>query len=99
MRLKLQPLLFDDDDKVSAAALRSSIVSPAKRSARAQRKDESKRTDDGLPVHSFRTLLADLATLAKNRVRTSGAKSAEFYMLTRATPLQRRALELLGVSA
>jgi hypothetical protein len=98
MRLKLQTLLFDDDDKVSAAALRSSIVAPAKRSARAQRKDESKRTDDGLPVHSFRTLLADLATLAKNRVRTSGAKSAEFYMLTRPTPLQQRAFDLLGVS-
>jgi hypothetical protein len=98
MRLKLQTLLFDDDDKVSAAALRSSIVAPAKRSARAQRKDESKRTDDGLPVHSFRTLLADLATLAKNRVRTSGAKSAEFYMLTRPTPLQQRAFELLDAS-
>jgi len=98
MRLKLQPLLFDDDDKVEAAALRCSIVAPAKRSARAQRKEQSKRTDDGLPVHSFRTLLADLATLAKNRVQTSGAKSAEFYMLTRPTPLQRRAFELLGVS-
>ena len=74
MRQKLQPLLFDDEDKASAAALRSSIVAPAVRSQRAMRKDGSKRTDDGLPVHSFRTLLADLATLAKNRVRTSGAK-------------------------
>lgn len=98
MRLKLQPLLFDDEDKLSAQALRSSIVAPAKRSARAQRKDESKRTDEGLPVHSFRTLLTDLATLAKNRVRTTAAQGAEFYMLTRPTPLQRRAFELLGVS-
>jgi transposase len=98
MRQKLRPLLFDDEDKASAAALRSSIVAPAMRSQRARRKDESKRTDDGLPVHSFRTLLADLATLAKNRVRTSGAESAEFYMLTRPTPLQQRAFELLGAS-
>jgi hypothetical protein len=98
MRQKLQPLLFDDEDKASAAALRSSIVAPAVRSPRATRKDESKRTDDDLPVHSFRTLLADLATLAKNRVRTSGAKGAEFYMLTRPTPLQQRAFELLDAS-
>ena len=98
MRQKLQPLLFDDEDKASAAALRSSIVAPAVRSPRATRKDESKRTDDGLPVHSFRTLLADLGTLAKNRVRTSGAKGGEFYMLTRPTPLQQRAFELLGAS-
>ena len=98
MRQKLQPLLFDDEDKASAAALRSSIVAPAMRSQRARRKDESKLTDDGLPVHSFRTLLADLATLAKNRVRTSGAKGAEFYMLTRPTPLQQRAFELLDAS-
>ena len=98
MRQKLQPLLFDDEDKASAAALRSSIVAPAMRSPRARGKDQSKRTDDGLPVHSFRTLLADLATLAKNRVRTSGAKDAEFYMLTRPTPLQQRAFELLGAS-
>jgi hypothetical protein len=99
MRQKLQPLLFDDDDKAAAASQRSSIVAPAVRSERAQQKDESKRTDDGLPVHSFPTLLADLATLAKNRVRTSGTKGAEFYMLTRPTPLQRRVFELLGASS
>ena len=98
MRLKLQPLLFDDEDKVAAAALRSSIVAPAKRSPSAHRKDESKQTEDGLPVHSFRTLLADLGTLAKNRVRTSAAQEAEFYMLTRPTSLQQRAFELLGAS-
>ena len=98
MRLKLQPLLFDEEDAAAAAALRSSIVAPAERSASARRKDASKRTADGLPVHSLRTLLADLATLAKNRVRTSGAEGAEFYMLTRPTPLQQRAFELLGAS-
>jgi len=98
MRLKLQPLLFDDEDTTAAAALRSSIVAPAVRSASARRKDASKRTADGLPAHSLRTLLADLATLAKNRVRTSRAKGAEFYMLTRPTPLQQRAFELLGAS-
>jgi transposase len=98
MRLKLQPLLFDDEDTEAAAAGRSSIVAPAVRSESARRKDASKRTADGLTVHSLRTLLADLATLGKNRVRTSGPHGAEFYMLTRPTPLQQRAFELLGAS-
>ena len=98
MRLKLQPLLFDDEDKEAAATLRSSIVAPAVRSESARRKDASKRTADGPPAHSLRTLLADLATLGKNRVRTAEAKDAEFYMLTRPTPLQQRAFELLGAS-
>jgi len=97
MRQSLAPILFDDDDKASAASLRRSVVAPAVRSPRARRKDETKRTEDQQPVHSFRTLLADLATLTKNRVRTSGATAAEFYMLTQETPLQRRAFELLDV--
>ena len=98
MRLKLHPLLFDEDDSEGAAALRSSIVAPAVRSASARRKEASKRTAEGLRAHSLRTLLADLATLSKNRVRTSGPQGAEFYMLTRPTPLQQRAFDLLGAS-
>jgi hypothetical protein len=98
MRQKLQTILFDDDDKTSAESLRSSIVAPAPRSARAQRKDKTKRTEEGLPVHSFRTLLADLATLSKNRVQTEGATPCEFYVLTQPTDLQRHVFELLGVA-
>ena len=98
MRQKLQTVLFDDDDKASAESLRSSIVAPAPRSAHAQAKDQTKRTEEGLPVHSFRTLLADLATLSKNRVQTEGATPAEFYVLTQPTDLQRHVFELLGVS-
>ena len=69
LRRDLAPVLFDDD-KAAAEAQRPSVVKPAERSPRAQRKAQHQRTDDGWPVHSFRTLLADLATLAKNRVRT-----------------------------
>ena len=98
MRQKLQPILFDDDDKASAESLRSSIVAPAPRSVRALTKDRTKRTQEGLPVHSFRTLLADLATLSKNRVQTEGATPGEFYVLTQPTDLQRHVFELLGVS-
>src|SRR6202795_3922280 len=99
MRQALKPLLFDDEDKAAAEALRSSIVAPAQRSPRAKAKAATKRTEDGLPVHSFQTLLADLATLTKNQVRLLGADGASLDILATPTPLQQRAFELLGVSA
>jgi transposase len=97
MREKLAPILFDDEEKQAAEALRSSIVAPAQRSPSAIAKELTKRNEQGEPVHSFRTLLEDLGTLAKNRVRVVGNKPCEFYMLTRPTALQSRALDLLGV--
>jgi hypothetical protein len=69
MRRALAPMLFDDDDRDAARARRPSVVAPAERSARAQQKALSERTDDGTPVHSFQTLLQDLATVAKNRIQ------------------------------
>jgi len=99
MRQALKPLLFDDEDKAAAEALRPSIVAPAQRSPRAKAKAATKRTEDGLPVHSFQTLLADLATLTKNQVRPLGADGATLDILATPTPLQQRAFELLGVSA
>jgi hypothetical protein len=62
MRQVLAPLLFDDEDREAAQAQRTSIVAPAQRSPSAQQKAASQQTADGLPVHSFRSLLADLAT-------------------------------------
>ncbi len=56
-------------------------------------------TAEGLTVHSFRTLLAELATLTRNRVVPAGAdEGAAFEILAEPTPLQARAFELLGVS-
>jgi CHASE3 domain sensor protein len=69
MRQALAPILFDDDDKAAGEALQISPVAPARRSPRAERKAQRKRTDQGEPVHSFQTLLADLATLTKNRIQ------------------------------
>lgn len=102
MRRALAPILFDDEERELAEALRDSVVSPARRSPKSRRKARRKRTDDGVPVHSFRTLLKDLATIAKNRVRPCGTKPAdvsiaEFDVLTTPTPLQRRIFDLLGV--
>ncbi len=65
---------------------------------RPRAKETRKQTDDGSPVHSFRTMLADLGTLAKNRVRLVGVSGSEFYKLTQPTALQQRALDLLGVT-
>jgi Transposase DDE domain len=56
LRQKLAPMLFEDEEPVAGEALRSSVVAPAQRSPRAQRKVSSLRTDDGLPTHSFATL-------------------------------------------
>ena len=95
MRRALAPILFDDDDPAAAQAQRDSIVAPAKRSPQALHKAQSKRTQDGLPVHSFQTLLADLATVAKN---TALMNQTTMQIVTTPTPLQQRALELLRVS-
>lgn len=98
MREALAPILFDDDEKECAQRMRESIVAPAQRSPRALRKATTKRTDQGEPVHSFQTLLQDLATITKNRVRPQGVKSVEFdLVVTTPTAHQRRAFELLGV--
>jgi len=64
-----------------------SIVQAAPRSDAARAKDKTKQTEEGFPVHSFRTLLADLGTLAKNRVRVRGVSGPEFYELTNPTAL------------
>lgn len=95
LRRALAPLLFDDEEAGGAPA--SSPVAPAQRSAAARRKAQRQQTADGLPAHSFRGLLRQLATLTTNRVHLK-AKDAAFDQLTLPTPLQQRAFDLLGVS-
>jgi hypothetical protein len=65
MRQRLAPMLYDDTDKDAAEALRASVVAKAERSPAAVAKQTTGRTQDGLPVHSFQTLLGDLATLTR----------------------------------
>ncbi len=72
-------------------------MQPARKPNDAKRKANSGRTDDGLPVHSFQTLLDDLATLTRNRVKTPAGEAATANVLPRPTPLQERAFNLLGV--
>jgi len=97
LRAKLAPMLYDDDDREAAAALRTSIVAKAGRSLAAQAKQTRGVTDDGLPVHSFQSLLADLATLTRNEVVTAVAPAAALTLYTRPTTLQQKAFDLLGI--
>ena len=100
MRRSLAPMLFDEHDPAGRDAQRTSPVAKAKPSPAAQRKTTRKRTDpaDGepLPVHSFHTLLADLATLTRNVVRLGHNRLTA--ILATPTRIQRRSLDLLGVA-
>ena len=97
MRQDLAPLLFDDEDPAAAEKRRASVVAPAQRSEPAQNKAQSKRTQDDLPVHSFQTLLSDLATIVASRVQPKDANTPAFDVITLPTALQQRALDLLKV--
>jgi transposase len=97
MRQALAPILFDDHQRAEAAAARSSIVAPAQRSKAARRKAATKRTADGLPVHSFQSLLAELATFTRNTMAMAAAPQDTFLLYPQQTPTQLRAFELLAV--
>jgi transposase len=97
MRQCLAPMLFDDTYKEEAEARRSSVVAPVLRSKAALKKQTTGVTPDGLPVHSFHTLLADLATLARNTISTAINPLYPLTVVTRPTPVQQKAFDLLGV--
>jgi hypothetical protein len=98
MRARVKPMLFDDEQLDEASASRASPVLKAVRSEHAKAKDSSKRADDGLPLHSFRTLLKDLGTLSYNVARTPANPSASIVIIARPTPVQAKAFDLLGLS-
>jgi len=97
MRQRLAPMLFDDTDKAAAEALRPSIVAQAQRSPAAVAKQTTGLTPDGLPVHSFHSLLADLATMVRNTIVTGITPNYPLTVLTRPTPIQQKAFALLDV--
>jgi len=95
MRQQLAPMLFDDDDKQTSEQLRSSPVRDAQPSQQAKYKATTKKCQaDDLAVHSFQTLLADLATVTRNTVELNGQ---QFDKITTPTPTQQKALNLLKV--
>jgi hypothetical protein len=98
MRERLKPMLFDDEHLDEASAVRASPVAKAPRSEHAKAKDASKTADDGTPLHSFRTLLQDLSTLAYNIIYTHLNPNAKIVTTTRPTPVQTKAFKLLGLN-
>ena len=75
------------------------MVVPVKSETPGKRKAATKRTSEGFPVQSFRTLLTNLAAIAQNRVQPKlGGVSVSFDKLTTPTSLQQKAFDLLGVS-
>jgi hypothetical protein len=98
MHARLAPMLFTDDDKATAQATRPSPVAPAARSPRALAKAAAEHTAADLPVHSLQTLLRDLATICLNQIQPADPALPGFRLVTTPTPLQRQALDLLGVS-
>jgi transposase len=92
LQQRLAPLLFTDDTPLTPA----DPVKPATRSPSAHAKAASARTPDRHPAHTLPDLLADLATLTRNQLRTGHADHT-FARLTTPTPLQARALQLLDI--
>lgn len=98
MRSKLAPLLYDDTDREIAVRMRNSAVAKAQRSPSAVRKETTGRTEDGLPVQSFQSLLGDLATYCRIQATTPLNENYVFTLTSRPTPTQKRAFELLGIA-
>jgi hypothetical protein len=97
MRKALASLLFADEELPERRTTRDP-VNPAEASPSAKKKKARKLTPDGLPVQSFSTLLAELGSRCRNRCRIASDPTAPaFTLITDPTPLQKRALELLGV--
>jgi hypothetical protein len=97
MRRTLAPLLFEDHERSAAAASRTSPVAAAQVSPAARAKARRRQSEDGEPLHSFRTLLADLATLTRNTVRFGD--NLPMTVLSRPTAIQQRAFDLLGIAS
>ena len=94
MREAWRELLFADEDQAAKAT--RDPVAPAERSAAAKAKVARRHHEDGTPIHSFQTLLTDLATIVRNTCCTSSAHDAPtFTVTTQSSPLQRRALDLI----
>jgi transposase len=96
MRQAWGSLMFTDED--SQAKLTRDPVTPAARSDAAMKKVQSRTLEDGSPVHSFQTLMAQLQTIVRNTCCTpkSGTDAPSFQITTMPSDMQKRALELIG---
>jgi transposase len=97
MRRALAPVLFEDEELPEDRKRRDPIL-PAKPSESAKLKKATHQTADGLPVHSFETLMAELATRGRVTYRLKSEElGLTFKQVPDLTPIQARAHELLGL--
>ena len=89
LRQAWAPICFTDEHPPE----RADPVAPAQRSPAARTKSSRRRTNDDQPVHSFATLLDELATLTRNTITFTGG--ARIDKLATPTALQRSAFELI----
>ena len=95
LRQALAPLLFDDEDLEAERARRDPVLA-AQPSDSAKRKKRKRRTEDGLPLQSLETLMAQMGTRARHQCRLPSEPDAPCVQrLTEPTPLQQRAFELI----
>ncbi len=95
MRRALAPLLFQDEAVPVDRQVRDPVAKP-ETSTSAKAKKSRKMTPDGLPVHSFQTLLGHLATMTRITMRI-GDTDATYDQYSQPTPVQQKAFELLGL--
>jgi len=97
LRQAWAPLLFEEEE-LEARRVERDPVAPAEPSDSAQRKKLTHQTEDGLPAHSFATLLRELATRCRNTCQLASAPSGTtFFQVTERTPLQAKAFKLLDL--
>jgi transposase len=95
LRQAWEPLLFEDEE-LAVDRQRRDPVLPAKPSQSARVKKKTRLTPAGLPVQSFRTLLAHLGTRSRNTcVVTGDPNQTTFYQVTETDALQAEALRLI----
>ena len=97
LREALAPLMFVDEEK-SSAETRDSIVSPARRSASARRKDATRRNENGVRLSSFRDILESLSAVTRSTVIITGHPKGRFTVTSRPTSYQQEIIRHLGIA-
>jgi transposase len=97
LRQAWEPLLFEDEELAEERRHRDPVA-PAQASKSARLKKKTRASSGGLPIQSFRTLLAHLGTRCRNTcVVTADHSQTTFRQVTEADALQAEALRLIKV--
>jgi transposase len=95
LRKAWEPLLFEDEELFEDRKRRDPVA-PAQASESVRLKKRTHLTPEGLPVHSFRTLLAHLGTRCRNTCVVAGdLQKTTFFQVTEADELQAEAMRLI----